>query len=620
MKKVILAGVVLFAVLIPGLLLAGVAPTLEILTPTRGSDVDYGSSVVIAISIYDPEGDVDIRSIELKVDNKEVTRKANISALLVTYAIEEITTAGRHRFDMSIKDKEGNPGEISSFFTVTGRPVRDRAFTVNGTVKVGYDFDDQSSEQHVGTADVYLYGKAFNTVDYAASVVLTNEPSTDGQRVSTYRLDIYSPIGNAVLGDTTPAFSDYTIDGKSVFGVHLLPQFGSFGLELLFGQTLSPVSDPATLQQMVYGGKLKIGSTEGFLWGLTFLKTKDTVSSTIAASPQDNLVLGTDFKFNLAEGKVLISLEANESLLNTDITDGPTDALGFDPSGLAWLFVINDRMVPYIPGFANFAGKAAVKLGPFFENTFNAEFSYVGPSYYSLANTAISNDRAGIKAWDTVWLFSRNLYLSLAFQYYWNNLMDTHDYTTNTLGGSGYAYIYATDYLTLNTGVNYLTSFDAGRGNVDTTNVTVDAGASYDLEVFDTSSTAYANGTGSFSTDNSPAEPADAYSASDFTTRFGFISYFNAIPLDTKAEVGYDFGDSPDSIYVEGKAGYWFFPEEILYAWVSANYATGGQLLETEIGATADIPWDVELEAKFEYITSPDSSNLRISAAATKTF
>jgi len=619
MKKVTLAVVIISAILLPSLVFAGMAPSLEILTPTRGSDVDYGSAVVIAISIYDPEGDTDIRSIELKVDNKDVTRKANISALLVTYAIEEMTVPGRHVLSMSVKDKEGNSEEIKSFFTVTGRPVRDRAFTVNGTVKVSYDYDDQSSAQHVGTADVYLYGKAFNTVDYAASVELTNAASTDGQRVSNYRLDIYSPIGDAVLGDTTPSFGDYTIDGKSVFGVHLLPQFGTFGMELLFGQTYRPVSDPATLQQMVYGGKLKIGKPEGFLWGLTLLKATDTPSS-INASPQDNLVLGTDFNFSLAEGKVLLSLDLNESLYNTDITDGPSSALGFDPSGLSWLFVINEHMVPLIPGFSNFAGKAAMKLGPFFENTLNAEFSYVGPSYKSLANTAITNDKAGIRAWDTAWLFGRNVYLSFAFQYYWNNLMDTLDYTTNTLGGSGYAYIYATDYLTINTGLNYLTSSDASKSGVDLTNITVDGGVSYDMEVFDSSSTAYVNATASFATDNSPIIPANAYSTSDFSTRAGFISYFNALPLDTKAEVGYDFGDSPDSIYVEGRAGYWFFPEEILYTYVSANYSTGPQLLETEIGASADVPWDVSLEAKFEYITSPSSSNLRISAGATKEF
>jgi hypothetical protein len=617
MKKVFLIICAFFcAVLVPGMLLAGTAPTLEVLNPSRGSDVEYGSSVVIAVSIYDVEGDTDIREIELKVDNKNVTRQANISALLVTYAIEEVTTPGRHNFSLTVKDKEGNKGEVASYFTVTGKPARERIFTVNGTVKASYDYDDQAAVQHVGTADVYLYGRAFNTVDYAASVMITNAASTDGQRVSNYRLDIYSPIGDAVFGDTTPSFSDYTIDGKSVFGVHLLPQFGSFGLELLYGQSYRAVSDPATLQQTIYGGKLKIGSTEGFLWGLTFLKATDTIDPAINASPQDNVVLGTDFSFNLADGKVLIYAEANESLLNTDITDGASNFLGFDPSGLAWLFVINDHLVPYIPGLSNFAGKAALTLGPFFENTFNAEFSYVGPAYYSLANSAITSDKAGIKAWDTAWLFGRNMYLSLAFQYYWNNLMDTLSYTTNSLGGSGYAYIYATDYLTINTGVNYLASYDASKSYVDLTNVTVDGGVSYGLEVLDTNSTAYVNATGTFATDN----VTTSNSASDYSTRLGMISYFNSIPLDTKAVIGYDFGDSPSSFYIEGRVGYWFFPEETVYAYVGADYATGAQLLETEIGANADIPWDVELEAKIEYLTSPSGSNLRIYAGATKTF
>jgi hypothetical protein len=265
---------------------------------------------------------------------------------------------------------------------------------------------------------------------------------------------------------------------------------------------------------------------------------------------------------------------------------------------------------------SNCAGKAALTLGPFFENTFNAEFSYVGPAYYSLANSAITSDKAGIKAWDTAWLFGRNMYLSLAFQYYWNNLMDTLSYTTNSLGGSGYAYIYATDYLTINTGVNYLASYDASKSYVDLTNVTVDGGVSYGLEVLDTNSTAYVNATGTFATDN----VTTSNSASDYSTRLGMISYFNSIPLDTKAVIGYDFGDSPSSFYIEGRVGYWFFPEETVYAYVGADYATGAQLLETEIGANADIPWDVELEAKIEYLTSPSGSNLRIYAGATKTF
>ncbi|UCB45219.1 MAG: hypothetical protein JSV25_13535 [Spirochaetota bacterium] len=612
MKKVFIAGIVLVTVFLPGLLFAGVAPTLEVITPTRGEEVDFGESVVIAVSIYDPEGDTDIQSIEIKVDNKDVTRQANISALLITYVIEEIKTPGRHRFTMSVKDKEGNPEEITSFFTVGGEVPKDRAFTVNGTVKLGYDFDDQSSVNHVGTAEVYLYGRAFNWMDYAADVELTNAPSTDGQRVSTYRLDLYTPIGNAVLGDTTPSFSDYTIDGSRVFGVHLLPQFGFFGMELLFGQSLEPVSNPATQAQTVYGFKLKPVNTETFQLGINFLKVLDTDDPAINATAQDNIVLGADARFALFEEKLLVSLEANESLLNTDISAGATVL-----NELSWIFMINpEKMVPIIPGFSNFAGKAGMKLGPFFENTLNAEFSFVGPAYNSLANTAITQDRAGIKAWDTAWLFGRDLYLSLAFQYYWNNLFNTLSYTTNTLGGSGYAYIYATDYLTFNAGVNLLTSFDESKANVDSTNTTVDAGVSYDLELLETSSTAYFNGTASFTGDK--VTPAN--DLSDYSTRVGLISYFDAIPLDTKAVVGYDFGDSPDSFYVEGKAGYWFFPEETLYTYAQAAYATGDQLLETEAGATAYIPWDVEIDAKVEYITYPGYNNLRISASATKEF
>lgn len=616
-----LIGVIFILLLCPGLLIAGTAPSLEVLTPKKGEEVSYESDVVIAISIYDPEGDTDTTSVEMKVDNKEVTQKANISALLVTYAIENIKVIGKHTFSFEIKDKEGNESTVTSFFTVAPKPVAARVFSAHGSVKVGGEYDDQATPSTVGTANIYVYGTAFNAIDYTASVDLTSvdlspEGSTDGQRVSRFRLDLYTPVGGLVLGDTTPSFSSYSINGMRVFGVHALPQFAIFGLEFVYGQSLSGVRDPATQQQTVLGGRLKIGKEPGFLWGLSLLKVRDEVYTPINANPQDNLVIGTDVSLSILNGRLVFTAEANESLLNTDITDGPQEFGGFPTESLAWLFIINEHMLPISVGLPNLAAKAGIKLGPFFENTLNAEFSYIGPSYYSLGNTAITNDKMGLRAWDTIWLLNKRLYLNLGYQYYWNNLENTLSYTTNTMGFSGSAYVYPSDYLSINAGADVLTTYDTGRSNIDTVNTTIDGGVSYDFEILDTSSTGYFNGTASFLSDI--ITPAN--DQGDYSTRLGVISYFNAIPLDTKAVVGYDFGTSPNSIYLEGGAGYWFFPGETLYAYINANYATGDQLLELKIGSTLEAIWDTEIEATLEYLTSPDSSNMRISAFATKEF
>lgn len=633
MKKVniYLSGVLFvlcLAFLAQGAFAAG-EPSVELLSPVRGEEVPFGAVPVVAISIFDLEGDTDISTVELKIDGTEVTEQANVSALLVTYSFEGAAT-GRHTIEFTIEDRAGNGAALESFFTVLGEPQREKKLTANGSIKVGAEYDREASQSAVGLIDANVYGRLSDSVDYSANVKLTNEEASDGQRVSTYRLDLKSPFGIAVLGDATPNFGTYTINGQSVFGVHLQPQFGAvFGIELLYGQLLRPVEDPANeaFRRMAYGGKFKIGrDPQKFLWGLTFLKVKDKMHSITptTVTPKDNIILGTDFSFGLFKNVLSLKLEANESLLNDDITGGPgefTDYnLPFDPETWEWLFVFNDKMIPLVPnGLSSLAARAAIKAGPIGGNTLNAEVSYVGPSYNSLANPAIDSDRAGVRAWDTMWLFKKKVYLNLAAQYYQNSLAGSVEtYTTKTAGFAGSTYVYPSDYLTFNAGVDFLRSNNNAAvpaDLIDTTNITVNGGVTRELEVLNTNSSVYLNGSATLFTDKAtPSNDEDIYSS-----RLGFISYFTGKPLDTKAVVGFDFGDA-DSVYIQGKAGYRFLKDESLYAFADAVYETGPEQLDFKLGADYEAPFGIGFEADFEYIDSPVSSDVILSAYATKKF
>lgn len=608
---------------------AGTAPVLEVLSPIRGEEVSFAQELVVAISIYDAEGDVDLQSMELKVNGVDVTRYANVSGFLVTYPFEETTKTGRHTFTFSLKDREGNASRIESYFTVKPEPVKERKISAHGNIKAGSEYDKEATKDLTGSVELNMFGGLSKNIDYSLSIGLTNEEGSDMQRLSTYRFDLSSPYGGLVLGDATPSFTDYSINGKQVFGVHLLPQFGFFGFELLYGQSLRPVEspdEPETFRQMVYGGKIKIGNERKVQWGLAFLKVKDSKDSIAptTVTPKDNIVVGTDLRLSLLSGKITFRAEANESMLNEDISGGPAKfadyELPFDPGKWEWLFTINEHIVPVIPGLTSLGAKAAVKIGPFYNNTLNAEYSYVGAGYNSLGNPAVVNDRAGIRLWDSLWLMQNRVFINATFQNYWNNLQDTLTYTTGNIGGSAGVYVYPTDYLTLNGAVDILkTSNDAPKTDtaaIDNINNNFSAGITRELEIFNTSSSLYLTGNASIYRDrNYKANDQDNYS-----TRLGAISYFNTLPLDTRAVIGFDFGDSPGSLYMEGRSGYRLLKNENLYTFGGLVYQTGPDTLELIAGADFEAMSNLTINADFDYISSPASKDIFLSIYATKEF
>ena len=625
---------IIFFTAAAGGLFAGKAPTIEILSPRNGEDISYGGEVVIAISIYDEDGDVNLASMELEYNDVNVTRQASLSAFLVTYQVPDTTEPGRQYITFRVSDREGNTAVHESFFNVRPEPKVEPRFTYNGTVTAGAEYDKEAPKSAIGYLQVDMYGSFTPTLDYALVVDATNRESSDKQRVSEFRFDLYNPWFTLVLGDATPRFTDYTIDGKRVFGAHVLPQFGWFGFELVAGYTAKSVDaedasvEPESFRQMLYGGRLKFGDPESFLWGLSFLKVKDDLDSIeyiddpASATPQDNLVVGTDLNFAFMDGGIKLETEGNMSFLNTDITGGAselTEELDW-LSKLDWLLIANENMVPIRPGLTNLAAKGGITVGPFADNTFHGEYSWVGPSYFSLANPAIVNDRQGFLLRDSVWLLNRALFLNASFQRYTDNLEDTKNYTTKNSGISGAAYVYPNPFLSINAGADVaMVKNDAPASDVeavDTFNTTIYTGVARDFEVLASATNLYFAFTASLLADNNNS----ANDSNGFTTRLGAISFFDNFPLDTKAVLGYDFGDPENSFYVEGYAGYRFLPDQTLYPYLGVVYETGPEQLDLTTGAEYDIAPDWRATAELQYLSTPDLDDLFIQAFATYEF
>jgi hypothetical protein len=148
-------------------------------------------------------------------------------------------------------------------------------------------------------------------------------------------------------------------------------------------------------------------------------------------------------------------------------------------------------------------------------------------------------------------------------------------------------------------------------------NTVINAGIAQDVAIIGSSTNLYFNGTTTLFNDNN--ESINDFNI--FTTRFGAVSFFNNFPLDTRAVLGYDWGDLEDSFYAEGYAGYRFLRQQTLYTYLGASYLTGNEQLDARTGIDFDIRTDLKLTAEVQYLTAQSAEdNLFLSAFATYTF
>lgn len=180
-----------------------------------------------------------------------------------------------------------------------------------------------------------------------------------------------------------------------------------------------------------------------------------------AAKPRENVVLGTDLKMGFMDNTLRLESDAALSALNNDVYGGPltierADDLGFDiTSGtadfldrLSWLIVVNENM-SVLPlrlrenENGDLEGSLFMPNSVFatnhelsYRNRFNnarLQYRWIGPNFYSLANSTIRRDVAGFTASDRLNLLSNQLYLTLGLEHLKDNVSGTRDATTKTI-------------------------------------------------------------------------------------------------------------------------------------------------------------------------------------------
>ena len=95
-------------------------PTIKVITPTKSQDYII-SEPTIKASFYDKNG-VDLKSVKLYVNNKDVTAKAIITNNNIEYTPDKKFKRGTQIVKLSLSDNAKNKTSLEWYFTV-GTPI-----------------------------------------------------------------------------------------------------------------------------------------------------------------------------------------------------------------------------------------------------------------------------------------------------------------------------------------------------------------------------------------------------------------------------------------------------------------------------------------------------------------
>jgi len=179
----------------------------------------------------------------------------------------------------------------------------------------------------------------------------------------------------------------------------------------------------------------------------------------------------------------------------------------------------------------------------FMHNLLNIRYSYVGGSYYSLANPYLQNDKAGFNIMDNITLLDNQLTFGLGYHAYSDNIRDTKGSTTHTKGllvNAGYFPYKGLPNFSLNFQQTKITNeiSDTTLLPIDRLNNIATVNTSYKLpiRIFSPTDTRFQL---SYSFTNTSDKEYESYNYNTNNIRLGVKVDYTEIPMSTNLSFGY---------------------------------------------------------------------------------
>lgn len=413
----------------------------------------FTTDIVITASFSRFASMVDVEKTRLYLDTWDVSQYLLKYEDFISFAPRTVP-AGRHKIRLELLDKNSNLIATREwYFTgltsrVTEIPLNE--FSVSGRFFAetrqedlrGGDFSNAYNQSGLSLRGVY------NNWQFGGRLYVSNQEKSNRQPVNRYagfaRANFWNDRYFIVdFGDAYPRLNPLILQNVLLRGVSSKLYLKFLNLEFATGKTLRAVqgenSYPGTFQRNVFAIRPSFGSGENFQLGLTYLKGKDDENSIdFGINPQENVSAGTDLFVGLDKQRIVFEGSFGASAYNRNISGGsiPFDTLEtvFDDLSssderfynLAKKFITVNQYLILQPGLSY----QARLLLRYYKNNFSFMYESVDEDYYSLGQPYLLRDNRGFHIVDNIYLLNNQVFLSLGYRQYHNNLQDNKSNTT----------------------------------------------------------------------------------------------------------------------------------------------------------------------------------------------
>ncbi|HFE63720.1 MAG TPA: hypothetical protein ENK14_04790 [Caldithrix sp.] len=426
----------------------------------------YSNEVVITASFARLTDMIDVEKSKLFLDNWEVTRSRYLQKFddFISFSPRQIP-AGRHRIWLELYDK--NSVLVASkewYFTAIRSRISvtsEEDFQINGRFFAEArreNLQDGSQINDYNQTGLQLNG-GVDAFEYGGRLYFNNQESADRQPINRFsgyaRLNFWNHrYLKVAVGDAYPKFNSLIMQNILLRGYQTSLFLKFLNIDFAKGKTLRAIEGEITTdttasgQQSIRAGTYRrnilavrpsFGDGKIFQLGFTYLKGRDdTTSIQFGLNPQENTALGADLMLGLDKQRILLEGNIGTSVYNRNITGGsiPYDTLiatlqdssDFKEEyyNLAKKIITINQYLILRPGVA-YQGRIRLR---YFRNNLSLLYESIDEDYYSLGQPYMLRDNRGFHLVDNWSLLKNQVFLTVGYRRYHNNLQETKAHTS----------------------------------------------------------------------------------------------------------------------------------------------------------------------------------------------
>lgn len=381
-----------------------------ILSPAPNSSVP-ANEVLVAVTLFTVPN-VNPNSIKLFIDGASVTKKAEVSAELVTYRASGLRP-GMHSVRMQFKDAVGRAFEPLTWqFRVVGEEVaRGAQLDMRGRMYVETSRSEIRNQlENINKLNGDVRG-SYGFLNFKGNVYLTSKEDPTTQPRNRYSLELNSSKFRLQFGDSYPRLSRLGMWGKRVRGLNGQLLLDYVNLHVVYGYSERAIQGSAlldssiaridtsdqnpteidtsydyfsslsgyTFPRRVFAIRPSFGSGKHFQLGFSLISSRDDTTQIDkklndlgvnrvqwdGATPKDNIVVGSDLLLSFDRQRFVWESGVSLSWENSNIFGGalgaedtlefgsdfqvPVSDFPINPADFQNIFIINSNIQPFLP-------------------------------------------------------------------------------------------------------------------------------------------------------------------------------------------------------------------------------------------------------------------------------